>query len=273
MSVTLSVAVMAHPAREAMVAELLEWLGWSDLPVVWDERNDRWDTGRRSMLAFDPAATHHVVIQDDVLPCGDLLEALPRIIERIPPTAPLCGYVGTVRPNLGYINEACDHATKRGASFVTMHTLNWGPLIAVPTAIIPEMVAYCDPLTSIENYDRRLSRYWELYRRHRIWYTWPCIVDHRDGPSMVPGRCGTHHRAGGPTRGSRVARRFLGTDVSAATWDWSGPVVDAGLHRRYSGPTVIYRHRRATHKELVVPAASARARTLEANPAWERVEA
>lgn len=61
--VALSVAVMAHPARAAFVDELT---GLLDRPakVVWDERQDRWDTGRRAMLAYDPACTHHLVVLD-----------------------------------------------------------------------------------------------------------------------------------------------------------------------------------------------------------------
>jgi hypothetical protein len=52
--VTLSVVFMAHPSREAQVAEIQSRLDRPDIPIVWDERNNRWDTGRRSML---PVAT------------------------------------------------------------------------------------------------------------------------------------------------------------------------------------------------------------------------
>lgn len=65
MTPTLSVAIMAHPKREAMVADLLTRLD-REVPVVWDQINDRHDTGARAMEAFDPACTHHLVIQDDV---------------------------------------------------------------------------------------------------------------------------------------------------------------------------------------------------------------
>ncbi len=274
--ITVSAAIMAHPKRTDFVPDLLQWLGDPDLPVVWDEQDDRWDTGKRSMLAYDPGCTHHVVIQDDVLPCKDLLIALPKILARVPESAPLCGYVGTVRPNAEAVSRACRDADSLGASFITMHTLNWGPLIVVPTAAIPDMIDFSDRLVNIPNYDRRLSRYWELEAGIRVWYAWPSLVDHRDGPSLVPGRMGTYHRkATSGRRGSRVAYRFLGMEASALECDWSGPVVHADTalrySGRYSGSTVTYRHKRSG-KCLVLPANSHRIERIDRNPFWERAD-
>ena len=48
--ITLSAAIMAHPKRRAFVPELLDWLGDPTIPVIYDRKSDRWDTGRRSML-------------------------------------------------------------------------------------------------------------------------------------------------------------------------------------------------------------------------------
>jgi hypothetical protein len=269
--ITLSASIMAHPKRAAFIPELLEWLGDFGIPVVWDERNDRWDTGRRSMLAYDPACSHHAVIQDDVLPCKDLLAGLTKALEYAPADAPVCGYVGAKRPNAPLVNAAVLSAAAQKASWITMHTLNWGPLICVPTNIIPEMIAYCDPLTTIANYDRRLSRYWELRRGVRIWYTWPPLVDHRDGPSMVEGRVNTVHHSSG--RGCRVAHSFIGQDRSALDCDWTGPVVHAendAQAGRYYGPVVTYRHKQAG-KLLTIPANSHRVEKLDRHPSWEFV--
>jgi len=269
--ILLSVAIMAHPKRAAFIPELLDWLGDPDIPVVWDRKQNRWDTGRRSMLAYDPNCSHHVVIQDDVLPCRDLLAGLTKALEHVPPDAPVCGYVGARRPNAPLVSAAIGRAAAQKASWITMHTLNWGPLIALPTNIIDEMIAYCDPLTTIDNYDRRLSRYWELRRGVRIWYTVPSLVDHRDGPSMVPGRVSTVHHSG--SRGCRIAHGFHGHDRSALDLDWSGPVVHAENDTqpaRYNGPTVTYRHKHAG-KLLTLPATSHRVARLERNVFWELV--
>jgi len=217
---------MAHPQRAEIVSELTEQLegffvfGGS---IVWDHKNDRWDTGRRSMLAYDPHCSHHVVIQDDVIPCRDLLAGLAYALDWVPKDAPVCGYIGRYQPMLPFLNEATYAANREKASWITMHTLNWGPLVCVPTEAIPEMIAYGDKLTHIPNYDRRLSRYWELERQVRVWYTWPSLVDHRNSPSLVPGRESAKPRK----PGGRVAHHFLGTDQSALEVYWGGPVINA----------------------------------------------
>ena len=271
MTVTLSVSIMAHPRRRAMVEELLEWLGDPGIPVVWDRMENRWDTGRRAMLEYDSACTHHAVIQDDVLPCRDLLEGLRRALEYVDPELPVCGYVGARRPNAPMVNAAVAEAEQRKASWITMHTLNWGPLIVVPTAALEEMIRYCDPLTTIDNYDRRLSRYWELSRGLRIWYTYPSLVDHRDGPSMVPGRVGTVHRGG--SRGCRIAHGFVGAEASALDLDWTGPVVHAEVDTgRYRGPLVSFKHK-YTDRVIQVPEDHHRAEKLAKLSSWTRVTA
>ena len=131
--------------------------------------------------------------------------------------------MGRYRPRLPFLADAVTTADGMKASFLTMHTLNWGPLVVVPTEAIDAMVAHCDTLTTIPNYDRRLSRYWELERGVRVRYTWPSLVDHRESPSVVPGR--PMARPGHP--GGRVAEHFLGRDRSALKVNWDGPVVNA----------------------------------------------
>jgi hypothetical protein len=216
---------MAHPSRREQVGRLLKRLD-GDIPVVvvWDRKNDRWDTGKRSMLAYNPDCTHHLVIQDDVLVCNDLLAGVKQALENVPDDAPLCLYIGTRRPKEHLVARTAAQAESVKASFVTMKTLNWGPGICVPTRMIPQMIEYSDKLTDIQNYDRRLSRFWQLGVGTRVWYTWPSLVDHDDGPSLVPGRLGTDRDN---LRRARVAHKFLGEDRSALALDWSGPVVHA----------------------------------------------
>ena len=230
MRVTMSVVIMAHPKRKEQVDAVLAKLDRKDVPVIWDEKNDRWDTGRRSMLAYNPNCTHHLVLQDDILVPRKLIAGFRRALEHTPGDVPVCGYYGRYRPHKELVLETALEAEAAKASFITMHTLNWGPAIAVPTDIIPEMIAYCDPL-DIPNYDRRLSRYWELGRKMRIWYTWPSLVDHADGPSLIPGRMGTDRSE---RENTRVAHKFVGLEASALDVDWTGPVVDC---KRTTAPT------------------------------------
>lgn len=204
----LSCAVMAHPKREAMVDELLEQLD-RPVPVVWDEINDRHDTGIRALTAYDPACTHHLVIQDDVVPCPDLLAGTEAALRWVPPDSPVSLYVGKVRPFGKAVSAAV--ASADDASWITMDGIYWGPAVVIPTNLIPALEEFYRA-SQVQNYDRRMSRWFER-RGVRCWYTWPSLVDHRGDESLVRGH--------GP---GRHAHRHA--DRSALDIDWSGPVVE-----------------------------------------------
>ncbi len=262
--IRLSVAMMAHPKRAGMVERILSQLD-RETPVVWDECNNRWDTGRRAMLAFDSKATHHAVIQDDVLVCRDLFAGITQALRHVPDGVPVCGYVGRVRPYAEIVTMAAVVARQKDASWLTMHTLNWGPLIIVPTALIPDMISHCDTLKDIPNYDRRLSRFFELERGVSTWYTWPSLVDHADGPSLVPGRIGTDRANAAHTR---VAHTFIGESASALEIDWSGPAIDA---EHIASDNLVVMRNRLTGQELRLPMHSCRVRRLRGLRSWELV--
>ena len=207
---SLSVAVMAHPKREAMVADLVDRL---DRPTVvaWDRCGDRYDTGGRALDAADRSCTHHLVVQDDVVPCRDLVAGAERALRWTPQDVPVSLYVGRVRPFRQRVERAVARAD--GASWITMAGIYWGPAVIVPTAVIDDVLEWW-PTAEVANYDRRLSRWFEE-RRLACWYTWPSLVEHRGDESLVTG-----HTAG------RRAHRFAGDGVSALELDWSGRVVD-----------------------------------------------
>ena len=264
MTVTISATMMAHPQRAELAEQIRARLD-RDVPVTWDESGSRWDTGRRAMLAYDASCSHHAVIQDDVIPCRDLFAGLEVALQHVPADVPVCGYLGRVRPYTDLVTNAAARARRWGASWLTLHFLGWGPLVVVPTHLIPEMVAYCDKLRNIPNYDRRLSRFFELERTVPTWYTWPSLVDHADGPSLVPGRISTDRVKRAHTR---VAHTFLGADASALDVDWSGSVVDA---ERDLLNTVVYRNRH-TGQVACFNLASPRARRLHGLSSWELLE-
>jgi hypothetical protein len=207
----LSAAVMAHPRRAAMVEALLGELD-RPVPVVWDQINDRHDTGVRALEAYDPAASHHLVIQDDTMTCRDLLAGVERALRYVPQDVPLCLYLGRVRPFRSVVEQAVQRAA-RGASWVTMQGIYWGPAIVVPTAHLPELTSWFRSAT-VKNYDRRVSA-WYCLQRTTVFYPWPSLVDHHDTESLVPGHGGGRH-----------AHAFLGVDRSALEVDWTGAVVD-----------------------------------------------
>lgn len=209
---TLSVAIMAHHKRDHLIPYLHERLG--PVRVIWDQKNDRWDTGRRAMLAFDPNATHHIVVQDDAVLPLDFIQGVERAIQFIP-TNPISFYTGKTRPNHIFVEHMVKKAQREGTSWIAMNGPWWGPAVAIPTKMIPEMIAYCDKnLVHIANYDRRMSRYF-LRQNIECYYSVPSLVSHRVGPenpSLVWGR------GSGP---ARTAFSFIGEDKSALDVGWT----------------------------------------------------
>jgi hypothetical protein len=217
MNPSVSAAIMAHPRREAFVGELATQL---DRPatVVWDQVNDRHDTGVRSLEAYDPAATHHLVVQDDAVVCRDLIAGIEHALRSCPQDVPICLYVGRVRPFPREIDRVVAEAGDT-ASWLTMQGLYWGVGVVIPTADLPDLTGWFRQST-MQNYDRRISTWYQLQDR-KVWYPWPCLVDHRDDESLVSG-----HGSG------RFAHRFAGADVSALDLDWDGPVVDVARSKQ-----------------------------------------
>lgn len=238
MAISMSVVLMAHPKREAFVPSLLASL---DRPakVVWDERNDRWDTGARAMRAYDPACSHHLVVQDDAIVCRDLVAGLEKALAYVPEPdrTPLCLYIGRGKPFQYSMAQATTVAERDRASWVRMTQIHWGVGIVMPTGLIDEMADWCDTRDEIANYDRRMSR-WVGHKGLAVYYTWPSLVDHRISPSLVEGR-----QAKG-----RHAHRFIGASTSALEKRWDGPVIELKLLNRKQWEEPKASRKRAIHR-------------------------
>lgn len=249
---SLSVAIMAHPSRRQWVEELERTL---DRPakVVWDEHNDIWDTGRRALLAYDPAATHHLVIQDDVIPCRDLVAGVERALEHVPSNALVGLYAGYPRPAQDPMRQLIAR-TRTDTAWLVLPRINWGPAVVVPTCHIESIVAFGDK-QDIRSYDQRIGR-WCKANRVPAWHTWPCLVEHRDIPSLLGRRPGRH------------AYRFIGADASALEHNWSGGTVSPEDVPEYA----LWRDRRSQRVQRVRMGSLVHQR-LAAAPQYERVVA
>jgi hypothetical protein len=183
--VSVSFAVMAHEDRRGYVDELCAQLP-PGTRVEWDTRSDRWDTGRRALLAFDIAAEWHVVVQDDAVPCvdfaGQARAALAELGER---PGPVSFYAGAT--NLVWETSTADamaRARRAGSRWIEGSGPWWGLAVAIRTGDIPGLVERCDKMTDVPPYDRRLGRYFRWLERPCL-YTVPSLVNHRDGPTLI----------------------------------------------------------------------------------------
>lgn len=214
-----SINVMAHPAREHLIPELLEQLG--DVPVIWDQRSDRWDTGRRALLAHDPDADWGVTVQDDALLCRDFVAGVHAALAAVPPEVPVSFYTGRTRQP---IVRLAGRAGRSGRAWLAMPGPRWGVCVAIPTTHIERMVEWCSRWVREPNYDLRMMRYFAGLHID-CWYSYPSLVDHRVGqgnPSLVKGRS---------ARAERVALRFIG-ERSPLEVDWSTGSVQSETQRR-----------------------------------------
>lgn len=236
----ISVAIMAHPRRKDFIPYLLGSLD-CEPTVVWDENNDRWDTGRRSMLAYNQGCTHHLVIQDDAIVCKDLVAGLTDALCHIPDPdgTPVCLYIGRNKPFRYSMAQAASRAERDRAAWVAMTQVHWGVGIMLPIGLIKPMIDYCDTRDEIGNYDRRISRWVERYQLP-VYYTWPSLVDHRGVPSLVKGRASK----------GRYAHNFIGTNASALDQDWGKPVIHLpSLNRKkWLDPTKENARKRRIHR-------------------------
>lgn len=213
----LSFTIMAHRKRESWIPEIQQQLEGCD--VTWDKFNDRHETGLRAISAYDPDATHHIVVQDDAVLCQDFAETAHKALSYVPESCPASFYMGRVKPHAHEFGDVHKAAKAQGASFIATKGPWWGVAIAFPVDSIASLIDFYASQQHITNYDRRSSRFYEQ-KKLPCYYTAPSIVDHRvDGnPSLVAGRQNV----------GRYAWEFVGPR-SGLDVDWSGPVFRSGM--------------------------------------------
>ncbi|MEU2826940.1 hypothetical protein ABZ763_32920 [Streptomyces bacillaris] len=209
-------AVMAHPRRAAQAAELAAGLAGWGARVVTDPvpggGAGALRTARAAWAAVAPDATHHVVLQDDVLPCRDFTARVADGIRELP-DAPLALYA-----NWNSWNGAATRAAAlQGAAWVPAVPGEWTPSLALvlPRADVEALLAAVPAdVTGPEPDDTVLAR--ELGRRGRpVLIPVPHWVEHADGASLV----------GNDVYGPRHSACFA--DDTAEGPDPAGPVAAA----------------------------------------------
>ena len=172
---------MAHVERAEAVLALQEQVD-PDF-ISWDDGSrGEWANGSEiwHRLADEPT-DWSVVLQDDAQPVDNFREHVAAMLDRAPLTA-VGLYVGTCRPRAMQVLVAVEKARELDAAWLEADTLLWGVGVALPTAAIPPMLEWADRMDTA--YDQRIGQW---FRRQGIpvRYTWPSLVDHTDGPSMI----------------------------------------------------------------------------------------
>jgi hypothetical protein len=220
MAPRLSISIAAHEKRENLVWDLVDRLRlarenaltwWT---IAWDRDDDEWDTHRRAWSKWPATSTHHLVLQDDALPCRNLIPGLEQWVLPYIGDRPISLYFGNALSH-PKILRATRQANDNNASWIVSSGVWWGVAVLLPVSLIQPMLEFCSPRREL--YDRRLT-IWCENRELLVYYPWPSLVEHRDEPSLVnPGR-----------RPGRTAVNFAGEDFSALDFNPTGPVVPCG---------------------------------------------
>lgn len=197
----ISITIMAHPKRRQEANRLLAQLAnypFIQCYITWDERNDEWHTGERSLRSgVATGSDWHIVIQDDAILPPDFYNHVERALTYVPSKSLVSFYTGKVRPFGKRVAAAV--AKAKYARWLRHYLLFWGVCIAVPTDHIEAMLEYCENRS--EQYDTRIGIF---YQRNMlpVYYTQPSLVDHDDDLGSL-----LNH---GQTPERRVAHNFIG---------------------------------------------------------------
>lgn len=172
---SLSIVIMAHPKRAHLIPALHKALG-KKVPVVFDEKENIWDTCRRSWLAHDMRADYGIVIQDDAVICKDFYKRASAVLEAQDKDYVTAFYVG------GMGKLSVRNCLARGKDHFLGGSIFNEVALCMPTRHIKDMVATCDGWEATN--DHFIQR-WAKLRRLRIWYPVPSLIDHLpDEPSL-----------------------------------------------------------------------------------------
>lgn len=186
----LSISIMAHSSRAKYFPYLKKNLG--DVPFSIDKAGAEigiWANCKRAWQLYNPAADFHVVIQDDAIICKDFRKKAEAILGSTDQAYNF--YFG----NRQAYRKLAQQGMKIGYLFTRWPT--WGVAICLPTKLIPEMIRYCDKMTSTHD-DTRIGHFLKS-KGIKIYFPMPSLIDHRTGE---------HSLAGDPSKG-RKAWHFI----------------------------------------------------------------
>lgn len=182
--VNVSLAIMAHPSRQAWVDRLIDQLpearvAWAQTPYATiDDQAPVWDTRKAALRLAD--GEYHCVLQDDVVLCPDFRERLTALCEGLGDRVAMLFYRHKRSAYPTEVQAAIEN--RRRGGFTTMGMV-LGPGLVFPADRIADLIEHGDD-GSTDGDDPRMQR-WAMARGIETWIPLPSLVDHRHGPSLV----------------------------------------------------------------------------------------
>lgn len=162
---------MAHPKRKHLIPYLKEKLG--DVPVVWDEKNNLWDTCKRAWQTIDKNCEFGLVIQDDALVTSNFREKAEACLksDRV-----YSFYLSRLLSNRVRLAKKREYKTIRSSMIFNEVA------ICMKTCHIDEMIAFCDEREATTD---QLIGIWARQRGKKIYYPIPSLTSHRDDEPSI----------------------------------------------------------------------------------------
>lgn len=161
----ISIRIMAHPKRREWAEELSEKL---ECPIIWDEKNNVWDTCRRSWLsALEEDSDYCLVIQDDAVLCTNFDEKLIELLFDNQFPAYQLYYGNDKRKKL---KDSIIKGFKWGE-------MMWGVAIMLRTELVGEMIRFGDSHPAWQD-DVKIKHFLRS-KGIKTAFPVPGLVDHR----------------------------------------------------------------------------------------------
>lgn len=214
--VRLSMALMYHISRKSMRDDLLEALSAYEVAEVCDaieipDHKRVWPNAKKAWLSFDERATHHLVMQEDITPCKNMVEGLVRALAA-KPDVPITLYCR---------NKVIHKSLEAGHSWARIPGGVWGQAMCLPVSLIKEWLPWDERHVQPDfvHDDERLALFCVKTKR-LVWATVPSLVEHRGAAQSIVGQ----------SNRTRRATCFAGESFDALYIDWT-----QGIEKPYQG--------------------------------------
>lgn len=184
-----AIGIVASPVRMGR-ARSLAMNTEADIIVCDDrKRGERWchTEALRQLATLD--ADWCVLLEDDALPIDDFRPSLSRALADTQP-AIISLYLGqgrwagSITLDPGPVQAIVNHAEATNARWIDSHPLWHAVALAVPTMWAQSLTTWLD--THPTAHTEQATNGWTKAHGRSTRYTWPSLVDHGTGPSVLP---------------------------------------------------------------------------------------
>jgi hypothetical protein len=184
--VVLSIVIMHHPARHAALPRLLAACGDLPVRVVLDPDPNGppspLRTAKRAWAAISDGATHHVVLQDDVIPVPGFERHLRRAVAARPDDG-IALFTHWRSPQNAYLARRAAAVT---AAWAATSPAEWTPTVGLclPAAIAHDLADHLAPLSDLLLEDDNQISPFLAARAVKVVTAVPHLLQHATVPSL-----------------------------------------------------------------------------------------